>query len=63
MNVYKAIKEAWDFVDRKLKRLFIILLLARVLTNFFDLLGTALMAILVGYVVSILSGNPNLSSI
>jgi len=63
MNVYKAIKEAWDFVDRKLKRLFIILLLARVLTNFFDLLGTALMAILVGYVVSILSGNPNLSSV
>ena len=63
MNVYKAIKEAWDFVDRKLKRLFIILLLARVLTNFFDLLGTALMAILVGYVVSILSENPNLSSV
>jgi len=63
MNVYKAIKEAWDFVDSKLKRLFIILLLARVLTNFFDLLGTALMAILVGYVVSILSGNPNLSSV
>lgn len=63
MNVYKAIKEAWDFVDKKLKRLFIILLLARVLTNFFDLLGTALMAILVGYVVSILSGNPNLSSV
>ncbi|MFM8212865.1 MAG: ABC transporter ATP-binding protein [Actinomycetes bacterium] len=63
MNVYKAIKEAWDFVDRKLKRLFILLLLSRVLTNFFDLLGTALMAILVGYVVSILSGNPNLSSV
>ena len=63
MNIYNAIKEAWDFVDRKLKRLFIVLLLTRILTNLFDLLGTALMAILVGYVVSILSGNPNLSSV
>ena len=63
MNVYRAIKQAWDFVDKKLKRLFIVLFIVRVLTNFFDLLGTALMAILVGYVVSILSGNPNISSV
>ena len=63
MNIYFAIKEAWSFVNLKLKKLFIVLLFVRVLTNFFDLLGTALMAILVGYVVSILNGNPNFSSV
>ncbi|MFM1825951.1 MAG: hypothetical protein RLZZ37_586 [Actinomycetota bacterium] len=63
MNIYYAVKEAWNFVNNKLKRLFIVLLLVRILTNFFDLLGTALMAILVGYVVSILNGNPNFSSV
>ena len=56
--VFSAIIEAWNFVDRPLKKLFRVLLLVRIVTNFFDLIGTALMAILVGYVVSVLSGNP-----
>ena len=56
--VFSAIKEAWNFVNRPLKKLFRVLLLVRIVTNFFDLIGTALMAILVGYVVSVLSGNP-----
>ena len=56
--VFSAIKEAWNFVDRPLKKLFSVLLIVRLVTNFFDLIGTALMAILVGYVVSVLSGNP-----
>jgi ABC-type multidrug transport system fused ATPase/permease subunit len=57
--VFRALKEVWDFVDRPLKRLISLLLLVRLITNFFDLVGTALMALLVGYVVSVLSGNPN----
>ena len=56
--VFSAIKEAWNFVDKPLKKLFSLLLFVRLVTNFFDLLGTALMAVLVGYVVSVLSGNP-----
>jgi ATP-binding cassette, subfamily B, bacterial PglK len=56
--VFRAIKEAWDFVDRPLKKIFSALLIVRLVTNFFDLVGTALMALLVGYVVSVLSGNP-----
>ena len=55
--VFSAIREAWDFVDKPLKKLFGILLFVRIVTNFFDLIGTALMAVLVGYVVSILSGS------
>jgi ABC-type multidrug transport system fused ATPase/permease subunit len=61
--VFSAIKEAWNFIDKPLKKLFSILLFIRVITNFFDLVGTALMAILVGYVVSALSGNPQLIGI
>ena len=56
--VFSAIKEAWNFVDKPLRKLFSILLGVRLVTNFFDLIGTALMALLVGYVVSVLSGNP-----
>ena len=56
--VFSAVKEAWSFVDKPLRKLFSILLVVRLLTNFFDLIGTALMAVLVGYVVSVLSGNP-----
>jgi ABC-type multidrug transport system fused ATPase/permease subunit len=56
--VFSAVKEAWNFVDRPLRKLFSILLGVRLVTNFFDLIGTALMAVLVGYVVSVLSGNP-----
>jgi ABC-type multidrug transport system fused ATPase/permease subunit len=55
--VFSAIKEAWNFVDRPLRKLFGILLFVRVITNFFDLIGTVLMAVLVGYVVNILSGS------
>jgi len=55
--VFSAIKEAWSFVDRPLRKLFGILLFVRVITNFFDLIGTVLMAVLVGYVVNILSGS------
>ena len=57
--VFRALKEVWDFVDRPLKKSFSLLLLVRLVTNFFDIIGTALMALLVGYVVSVLSGNPN----
>ena len=56
--VFSAIKEAWNFVDKPLKKFFGALLFVRLVTNFFDLVGTALMALLVGYVVSVLSGNP-----
>ena len=56
--VFSAIKEALNFVDKPLRKLFSILLGVRLVTNFFDLIGTALMALLVGYVVSVLSGNP-----
>jgi len=56
--VFSAVKEAWNFVDKPLRKLFSILLGVRLVTNFFDLIGTALMAVLVGYVVSVLSGNP-----
>jgi hypothetical protein len=56
--VFSAIKEAWNFVDKPLRKLFSILLGVRFVTNFFDLAGTALMAVLVGYVVGVLSGNP-----
>jgi ABC-type multidrug transport system fused ATPase/permease subunit len=55
--VFSAIKEAWNFIDKPLKKLFGILLFVRIMTNFFDLIGTVLMAVLVGYVVSILSGS------
>ena len=58
-----ALKEAWNFVDRPLKNLFGLLLLVRLVTNIFDLAGTALMAILVGYVVGVLSGNPQMASV
>ena len=61
--VFSAIKEAWNFVDRPLKKLFSVLLIVMLVTNFFDLIGTALMAILVGYVVSALSGNPQIIGI
>jgi ABC-type multidrug transport system fused ATPase/permease subunit len=61
--VFSAIKEAWNFIDKPLKKLFSVLLFIRVITNFFDLVGTALMAILVGYVVSALSGNPQMIGI
>ena len=61
--LFSAIKEAWKFVDRPLKKLFSVLLVVRLVTNFFDLVGTALMAILVGYVVSALSGNPQIIGI
>jgi ABC-type multidrug transport system fused ATPase/permease subunit len=61
--LFRAIKEAWNFVDRPLKKLFSILLGVRLVTNFFDLIGTALMAVLVGYVVSVLSGNPQTAGI
>ena len=60
METLRAMQEAWKFVDKKLRNLITILLVVRVLTNIFDIVGTALMAILVGYVVSILSGNSDL---
>ena len=58
-----ALKEAWNFIDRPLKNLFGLLLLVRLVTNIFDLVGTALMAILVGYVVGVLSGNLQMASV
>ena len=61
--VFSALKEAWNFVDRPIKRLFGLLLAVRLLTNFFDLAGTALMAILVGYVVGVVGGNPQIDLI
>jgi ABC-type multidrug transport system fused ATPase/permease subunit len=61
--VFSAVKEAWNFVDKPLRKLFSILLGVRLVTNFFDLIGTALMAVLVGYVVSVLSGNPQTAGI
>jgi ATP-binding cassette subfamily C protein len=61
--VFSALKEAWNFVDRPIKRLFGLLLAVRLFTNFFDLAGTALMAILVGYVVGVVGGNPQIDLI
>ncbi len=61
--VFSAIKEAWNFVDRPIRKLFSLLLLVRLLTNIFDLVGTALMALLVGYVVGVIGGNPQVTSI
>jgi ABC-type multidrug transport system fused ATPase/permease subunit len=61
--VFSAIKEAWNFVDRPLKKLFRILLLVRIITNFFDLLGSVFLAIMVGYLVGALSGNSQTSTI
>jgi ATP-binding cassette, subfamily B, bacterial PglK len=61
--VFSAIKEAWNFVDKPIKKLFGLLLLVRLVTNVFDLVGTALMAILVGYVVGVIGGNPQVNSI
>jgi len=61
--VFSAIKEAWNFVDRPLKKLFRVLLLVRIVTNFFDLLGTVFLAIMVGYLVGELSGNSQTSTI
>jgi ABC-type multidrug transport system fused ATPase/permease subunit len=61
--VFRAIKEAWDFVDKPIKKLFGLLLLVRLFTNIFDLAGTALMAILVGYVVGVIGGNSQVDSI
>ena len=61
--VFSAIKEAWNFVDKRIKKLFGLLLLVRLVTNVFDLVGTALMAILVGYVVGVIGGNPQVNSI
>ena len=61
--VFSALKEAWDFVDRPIKRLFGLLLAVRLFTNCFDLAGTALMAILVGYVVGVVGGNPQIDLI
>lgn len=61
--VFSAIKEAWNFVDKPIRKLFGLLLLVRLLTNIFDLVGTALMAILVGYVVGVIGGNPQVNSI
>ena len=61
--VFSAVKEAWNFVDRPIRKLFSILLGVRLVTNFFDLIGTALMAVLVGYVVSVLSGSPQTAGI
>jgi hypothetical protein len=59
--VFSAIKEAWNFVDKPIRKLFGLLLLVRLLTNIFDLVGTALMAILVGYVVGVIGGNPQVT--
>jgi ATP-binding cassette subfamily C protein len=61
--VFSALREAWNFVDRPIKRLFGLLLAVRLFTNFFDLVGTALMAILVGYVVGVVGGNPQIDLI
>jgi ABC-type multidrug transport system fused ATPase/permease subunit len=61
--VFSAVREAWNFVDKPLRKLFSILLGVRLVTNFFDLIGTALMAVLVGYVVSVLSGNTQTTGI
>lgn len=61
--VFSALKEAWNFVDRPIRRLFGLLLAVRLFTNFFDLAGTALMAILVGYVVGVVGGNPQIDLI
>jgi ATP-binding cassette subfamily C protein len=61
--VFSALKEAWNFVDRPIKRLFGLLLAVRLFTNFFDLAGTALMAILVGYIVGVVGGNPQIDLI
>jgi ABC-type multidrug transport system fused ATPase/permease subunit len=61
--VFRAIKEAWDFVDKPIKKLFGLLLLVRLFTNIFDLVGTALMAVLVGYVVGVIGGNSQVDSI
>jgi hypothetical protein len=61
--VFSALKVAWDFVDRPLKRLFGVLLMVRLVTNVFDLIGTGLMAVLVGYVVGVLSGNSQISGV
>jgi hypothetical protein len=61
--VFSAVKEAWNFVDKRIRKLFGLLLLVRLLTNIFDLVGTALMAILVGYVVGVIGGNPQVNAI
>ena len=61
--VFSALREAWNFVDRPIKRLFGLLLAVRLFTNCFDLAGTALMAILVGYVVGVVGGNPQIDLI
>jgi ABC-type multidrug transport system fused ATPase/permease subunit len=61
--VFSAIKEAWKFVDKPIRKLFGLLLLVRFLTNIFDLVGTVFMAILVGYVVSTIGGSPQADSI
>ena len=60
---FSAIKEAWNFIGRPLKKLFRILLLVRIITNLFDLLGTVFLAIMVGYLVGALSGNSQTSTI
>ena len=41
--LFSAIKEAWNFVDRPLKKLFSVLLVVRLVTNFFDLVGTTVL--------------------
>ena len=61
--VFSAIKEAWNFVDKRIKKLFVILLFVRLFANVFDLVGIALMAVLVGYVVGVIGGDPGINSI
>lgn len=61
--VFSAIKEAWNFVDKRIKMLFVILLFVRLFVNVFDLVGIALMAVLVGYVVVSIGGDPGINSI
>ena len=41
--VFSALREAWNFVDRPIKRLFGLLLAVRLFTNFFDLVGTTVL--------------------
>ena len=60
---FSAIKEAWNFIGRPLKKLFRILLLVRIISSFFDLIGTVFLAIMVGYLVGALSGNSQTSTI
>jgi ATP-binding cassette subfamily C protein len=63
MKVYRAIKESWDFTNKRIRLLLFAQFITRVITNFFDLIGTLLMAILVGNVVGVLTGSSEINSL